>query len=63
MFELLWAKLLALFISRRFWLSLATVIALIIKEVVGLEIDLETIAGFVGVVIAWIVGDSIKTTE
>ena len=60
---MLWAKLLALFVSRRFWLAIASTVVLIVKEVVGLEIDIETVVGFIGVVMAWIVGDSLKTTE
>lgn len=53
-------KIKALFQSRRFWLSLTAVIAIVFNEAFGIpESQVMEIAT---IVIAWVIGDSIRAT-
>jgi len=53
-------KLLALFGSRRFWAAFSGLAVTLLQENFGLSPEAAT--QFVAVLIAWIVGDSLKTT-
>ena len=47
--------------SRRFWTAVGTVVTVALQDVIG--IPEETATSIVAVAIAWIVGDSLRTTE
>ena len=54
-------KLLSLVKSRRFLAACASVVVICLHDLTGLSSDQG--AAICGVVIAWIIGDSIKNTE
>ena len=54
-------KLKTLVRSRRFWTAVGTVVTVALQDVIG--IPEETATSIVAVAIAWIVGDSLRTTE
>ena len=54
-------KLKSLVKSRRFWTAVGTVVTVALQDVIG--IPEETATSIVAVAIAWIVGDSLRTTE
>tara|TARA_R100000808_G_C2035547_1_gene77435 strand:+ start:145 stop:318 length:174 start_codon:yes stop_codon:yes gene_type:complete len=47
--------------SRRFWTAVGTVVTVALQDVIG--IPEETATSIVAVAVAWIVGDSLRTTE
>ena len=53
-------KLLALFSSRRFWAAFSGIAVSLMQEKLGVTPEVAT--QIVAVLIAWIVGDSLKTT-
>ena len=54
-------KIKSLVKSRRFWTAIGSVVTVALQEVIG--IPEETATSIVAVAIAWIVGDSLRTTE
>ena len=47
--------------SRRFWTALGTVITIALQDVICIPEDTAT--SIVAIAVAWIVGDSLRTTE
>lgn len=47
--------------SRRFWTAVGTVVTVALQDVIGIPEDTAT--SIVAVAVAWIVGDSLRTTE
>ena len=54
-------KLKTLVRSRRFWTAVGTVVTVALQDVIGIPEDTAT--SIVAVAVAWIVGDSLRTTE
>tara|TARA_Y100001936_G_scaffold226733_1_gene246390 strand:- start:9673 stop:9846 length:174 start_codon:yes stop_codon:yes gene_type:complete len=54
-------KIKSLVKSRRFWTAVGTVVTVALQDVIG--IPEETATSIVAVAVAWIVGDSLRTTE
>ena len=54
-------KLKALVKSRRFWVAVGGVVTVLLQDTIG--IPEETAQSVVAIGIAWIVGDSLRTTE
>lgn len=59
--ELTMAKITALLRSRRFWLAVAGVAAVALGETIGL--DEQKTLEIAGIIIAWVLGDSIRETK
>ena len=47
--------------SRRFWTAVGTVVTIALQDVIGIPEDTAT--SIVAIAVAWIVGDSLRTTE
>ena len=47
--------------SRRFWTAIGTVVTIALQDVIGIPEDTAT--SIVAIAVAWIVGDSLRTTE
>tara|TARA_R110000744_G_scaffold20622_1_gene54098 strand:+ start:4003 stop:4176 length:174 start_codon:yes stop_codon:yes gene_type:complete len=47
--------------SKRFWTAIGTLVTVCLQDVIG--IPPETATSIVAVAIAWIVGDSLRSTE
>ena len=56
-------KVKSLLKSRRFWVATVGFASVIASELVGVELDQEQIIGIVTVVVAWVIGDSVRITE
>lgn len=54
-------KLNALLKSRRFWVAVASVASIVLKDTVGL--DEEQTMNIAAIAIAWILGDSVNKTK
>jgi|TARA_R100001129_G_scaffold55164_1_gene37961 hypothetical protein len=54
-------KLKTLVKSRRFWVAVGGVVTVLLQDTIG--IPEETASSVVAIGIAWIVGDSLRTTE
>jgi uncharacterized membrane protein len=52
----------ALLRSRRFWVSAVGLIAVIASDTFGLELNTEQMVGIITVVVAWVIGDSVRPT-
>jgi len=49
--------------SRRFWVSVIGLTAVIASELFGVVLDTEQIVGVVTIVTAWVIGDTVRVTE
>lgn len=56
-------KIVALILSRRFWVAMAGVVVLVSRELLGWELDPTTVVSFIGLLISWIIGDSLHNTQ
>ena len=57
------AKIKALLASRRFWVSAVGLVAVCSTELLGVDLNIEQIVGVCTIVVAWIIGDTIRVTE
>ena len=55
------SKVKSLWDSRRFWVAVAAVGAVVFQDKLG--IDPEEVMKVIGIGVAWIVGDSVRKTE
>ena len=56
-------KLKALVTSRRFWAAGIGLVAVIAADVFGTELNQEQLLGITTIVVAWIVGDTVRETK
>jgi hypothetical protein len=54
-------KLIALVQSRRFWVSVGAVVAIAAQDTLG--ISEQEVNGVIAIVIGWVLGDSLKSTD
>lgn len=55
-----WKSLLT---SRRFWVSAVGLASVVASETLGIELNQEQLIGVVTIVVAWVVGDTIRETK
>lgn len=55
-------KVKSLLKSRRFWAAGIGLVAVVASEAFGVELDTEHLLSIVSIVIAWIVGDTVRET-
>ena len=55
-----WKSLLT---SRRFWVSAVGLTSVVASEALGVELNQEQLIGVVTIVVAWVVGDTIRETK
>lgn len=48
--------------SRRFWVSAVGLTAILASETMGINLDQEKIVGVVTIVVAWVIGDTVRET-
>jgi len=53
-------KLKSLITSRRFWVAAAGLAAVVSSDVFGFELNTEQVVAVAGIVVAWIVGDTLR---
>lgn len=56
-------KLESLLKSRRFWATLATLVAIIAADGLGLDVSADAIQSVAIAVAAWVVGDGLRETK
>ena len=56
-------KLKSLVTSRRFWVAAAGLAAVVTSEVFGFSLNTEQVVAVAGIVVAWIVGDTLRETK
>jgi uncharacterized membrane protein len=56
-------KVKSLLKSRRFWVAAVGLVAVCASEAFNVELDIEQIVGVVSIVVAWIIGDTVRVTE
>ena len=56
-------KIKALLMSRRFWMSAVGLAAVCSSEILGVELNVEQIVGICTIVVAWVIGDTIRVTK
>jgi hypothetical protein len=56
-------KLGSLLKSRRFWAAAAGLAAVVSSEMFGVELDVEQVIAVATIVVAWIVGDTLRETK
>lgn len=44
--------------SRKFWVTVVSAILIVLNEGLGLDIDSETVLGFAGIIISYLLGQS-----
>jgi len=55
-----WKSLLS---SRRFWVSAVGLGAVVSSHVFGIELNQEQLLGIVTIVVAWVIGDTVRETK
>ena len=55
-----WKSLLT---SRRFWVSVVGLVAVAASDVFGIELNQEQMVGIVTIVVAWVIGDTVRETK
>lgn len=56
-------KLSALLKSRRFWVAAAGLAAVVSSDVFGVELNTEQLVSVASIVVAWIIGDTVRETK
>jgi len=56
-------KLKSLLTSRRFWVSAIGLSAVVANTALGIDLNEEQILGVVTIVVAWVIGDTIRETK
>lgn len=56
-------KVKSLLSSRRFLVSVVGLVGVCSSELFNIELDVEQIVGVVTIVVAWVIGDSMRVTE
>jgi hypothetical protein len=56
-------KVKSLLSSRRFWVSAVGLVGVCSSELFDVTLDVEQIVGVVTIVVAWVIGDTLRVTE
>ena len=56
-------KIKSLLASRRFWVSAVGLAAVCSTELLGVELNVEQIVGICTIVVAWVIGDTVRVTK
>ena len=61
--EICMSKWKSLLSSRRFWVSAVGLGAVVSSHVFGIELNQEQLLGIVTIVVAWVIGDTVRETK
>lgn len=56
-------KVKSLIASRRFWVAAVGLVSVVASETMGVELNQEQLIGVVTIVVAWVIGDTIRETK
>ena len=57
------SKVKALITSRRFWVAVVGLVSVVASDTMGIELDQEQLIGVVTIVVAWVIGDTVRETK
>ena len=57
------SKVKSLILSRRFWAAGIGLAAVVASDLFGVQLDTDQLLGVVTIVVAWIVGDTVRETK
>jgi hypothetical protein len=57
------SKVKSLITSRRFWAASLGLAAIVASDLFGVQLDVEQLLGVVTIVVAWIIGDTVRETK
>jgi|TARA_R110000851_G_scaffold104493_1_gene222198 hypothetical protein len=57
------SKFKSLLTSRRFWVSVVGLASVVASETMGIDLNQEQVIGVVVLVVAWVVGDTVRETK
>jgi len=55
-------KVKSLLKSRRFWVAAIGLVSVVASETLGIELNQDQLIGVVTIVVAWVIGDTIRET-
>ena len=55
-------KIKSLLTSRRFWVSAIGLVAIVTSETIGIELDQTQLVSVATIVVAWVIGDTVRET-
>ena len=57
------SKVKSLITSRRFWVAVVGLVSVVASDTMGIELNQEQLIGVVTIVVAWVIGDTVRETE
>tara|TARA_R110000744_G_scaffold249646_2_gene365896 strand:+ start:123 stop:299 length:177 start_codon:yes stop_codon:yes gene_type:complete len=57
------SKVKALITSRRFWVAVVGLVSVVASDTMGIELNQEQLIGVVTIVVAWVIGDTVRETK
>jgi hypothetical protein len=61
--EIIMSKLKSLLTSRRFWVSAVALASIVTSEAFGITLNQEQLLGIITIVVAWVIGDTVRETK
>lgn len=56
-------KVKSMIASRRFWVAAAGLVAVVGNELLGVDLNTEQMVSVASIVVAWIIGDTVRETK
>ena len=57
------SKVKSMLASRRFWVSAAGLAAVVGQGLLGVELDTDQLVAVASIVVAWVIGDTVRETK
>jgi len=57
------SKVKSLLVSRRFWVSAVGLVSVIASDLLDVQLNQDQIIGVVTIVVAWVIGDTVRETK
>jgi uncharacterized membrane protein len=61
--DFIMSKVKSLITSRRFWVAVVGLVSVVASDTMGIELNQEQLIGVVTIVVAWVIGDTVRETE
>jgi uncharacterized membrane protein len=57
------SKVKSMIASRRFWVAAAGLAAVVGQDILGVELDTDQVVAVASIVVAWVIGDTVRETK
>lgn len=57
------AKVKSMLASRRFWVAAADLVAVVGQDLLGVDLDTDQVVAVASIVVAWVIGDTVRETK